>query len=989
MSDLDVTWRDPVTCWTRESAMEILPVEAEAIPPALFQQAHVDLQLTQVDPESLGTVANKIREHDVLNLVKERVGGKVRRTDIIPVLGRSGAGKSHLVRWLRNELRRGPMPELRTVFIPKHRTSLRGVVERLLQAFEDVEELASVRGDLRSATDTDKTPERLRTDIRDKLCAGVEHDTDRTAVAEQEKEARDLLSGALPALLRDPHFAPHHLGPESAIARLVDEKLEGRDADDAVEIAFQFSKEDLQTNADDIGKAAAQAREAVTYLMQDPPTAPDSGRTLTELAAQMLNDQLPSAIKDVFGVGGEDLKDLLVRARSILYGREDVLLLVEDFAMFQGLHQGLLDAITLHDTENEHLCALVTVFAVTTGYYRDHLPATLKTRSSTAYIVGKQPEDAPLRFAASYLRAVRLGMDEVRARHVSDTLGKSSCDGCPVIEVCHESFGHINGEGLFPFNATMLHRAMEATADDEFNARVFLSRVLRPVLTDDHGDIERQEYPTEEAAERFDAKRHRPSGSQLLAVESREQGRRRARMALFYKNPVDSGDLASGIHAALGLPPTGLWTDEPRDTGTSTDESHGTEVPRDEPDHEELPQLVHEIHRWETTGGMSQTGRRSVRQLVATAVLDRLPFNDSGFKRSVWTDVPGPFFDAPSSVVLDSNIGVLSEDAVRLVVNSDNPKHVDALQSLAWLAERGSWREVPDGIERSARLEVALERWCEDVAHALGLHEANRDELSLVGEALEVAHALTGKVGESLAARAELLVADAEASGYPSSFAKAAEYLTTSMRRRVGYARGESGSIAAVDWPMIHGVLTSSEKGQRLLERTGKPAPKIRSVDDAVTIVANHLAEVVGAPDQLRRLTPDVTQLGDESPIDVATDLADAATGKVGHSRLEELRETATVVQDLDMEAVIEAITRLDSWDELSPVEQAALANGKWRESSARIRRFLELADEVLDAATPAGTTLGSNDRTTVQSMWEEALASAHAALKTATKDSA
>ena len=247
MTQLDITWRrNPVTCWTRESAIEILPVEAEAIPPALFQQAHVALQLTRVNPETLAPITREgITEIDVLNVVRQWVSGEARRTDVIPVLGRAGAGKSHLVRWLRNEFDHDPIPDLRTVFIPKHRTSLRGVVELLLHAFDDVDELTTVREDLRSATETDKSPEWLRTEIRDRLCAGVEYEPDRTTVTDTEKEARDLLSRTLPALLRDPHFAPQHIGPESAIARLVGEKLEGRDADDAVEVAFQFAAEDL------------------------------------------------------------------------------------------------------------------------------------------------------------------------------------------------------------------------------------------------------------------------------------------------------------------------------------------------------------------------------------------------------------------------------------------------------------------------------------------------------------------------------------------------------------------------------------------------------------------------------------------------------------------------------------------------------------------------------------------------------------------------
>ena len=982
MSRLDIRWRDPVTCWTRESAMEVLPVEAEAIPPALFQQAHVALQLTRVNPENLTPIAEEgTTETDVLALVRQRVSGKVRRTDIIPVLGRAGAGKSHLVRWLRHEFAREPLPQLRTVFIPKHRTSLRGVVELLLQAFADVDELAGLRDDLWSATETDKSPEWLRTAIRDRLCAGVEYEPDRTAVTEAEKEARDLLSRALPALLRDPHFAPQHLSSGSAIARLVDEKLEGRNADDAVEVAFQFTADDVQTNADDIRAAAAQAQAAVTYLMQNPPTSSDSGRTLTELAAQMLNDQLPSAIKDVFGVGGEDLKDLLVRARSILHGREDILLLVEDFAMFQGLQQGLLDAITLHDTENERLCALVTVFAVTTGYYRDHLPLTLKTRASTAYIVGRQPDDAPVRFAASYLRAIRLGMTELEARHAANTRGSSSCEGCPVVVDCHEAFGELGGEGLFPFNATLLDRALDATSDGEdFNARVFLTRVLSPVLVDDHADIERQKYPTPEAAERFDARRHRPSGSQLLTVEEAVEGERRARLALLYKDPVDSGDLRSGIHAAFGLAPLGM-------AGGTTRSKPRTTPKKAKRFQSDEPPLLEEIHKWATSGGMSQQARNEVRKVVAAAVLDRLPFNDSAYRRSAWTDkkVP-PFFHDPQSIVLDSDTGVLSDDAIRVFIRSDQPHDVDALQSLAWLDKRGSWESIPEGFERAARLEVAINRWCQEAASELRLGEIDADELSLTAEAIEIAHALAGVVGHSLATRGELLVSPVDTAGYSKKYQEAVELLTASMQRRVGYARG-TGSIVAIDWPIVRQALVSTQGGRRVLEHSDESGGHSSLFGEALGVVAKQLAEVETGAAALRRLLPDVSVLGSDTPVQLAQDLVEMATGSVTHRQLEQLRETADEILDEDVDAITATATRAAGWTDLSPIERAALTHGQWRSSADRVQRFLDIAEAVLKAATPDGATLGHTDRTAVESRWENALSKAEGALRQAIKD--
>lgn len=988
MTSLDIAWREPTTCWSAEAAQEILPVEAEAIPVPLFQQAHVPLHLTRVNPENLTPLAtDDVTERDVLELVRARVGGTARRTDIIPVLGRAGAGKSHLVRWLRNELVREPLPRLRTVFIPKHRTSLRGVVELLLDAFSDIEELATLREDLASATDSEKSREQLRTEIRDQLCTGVEFQTDRTTVSPGEVESRDFLAKALPALLRDPHFSPQYLADGSAIAALVAEKLDGRAGDNAVEMAFQFKGDDLKTTADDVSRAAAEASMAAQLLMQDASADPDvDGRTLSELAAQMLNDQLPSAIKTVFGVGGEDLKDLLVRARSILHGREDVLLLVEDFAMFQGLQQGLVDAITLHDTENEHLCALVTVFAVTSGYYRDYMPMTLKTRSSTAFNVGEQGKDAPVRFAASYLRAVRLGLREITERHEAEDRGKSSCDGCPVVEACHDAFGQHDGEGLFPFNRTFLNRAVAATADEAFtfNARAFLNRVLRPVLVDDHRDLERQQYPSAEAFERFDGRAHRPRGSELLVAEMADQGDRRARLALLYKSEVDSRDMPSGIHAAFALPPLGSgpshtddWTD---DTEDSTDEIG------DSTDAAETPFLVEELAKWARSGAMSQRARRETRQLVADAVLDRVDFNDGAFKRTVWTSKPGPFFKVSESVVLDDDAGVLDKEAIQLRLESKEPLDVDALQSLAWLAQEGAWDRVPDGHERAARVEIALDRWTAAVSEELGLRKVDQETLNLVAEAIEAAHAMDGVLASDLPSRGALLATVPQLHGYKKSVAEAVQSLSVRMLRSIAYARGDSGGVATLDFLRTQTALDKTTRGRALVALADMETPG-NAVYAELLAVAQVTAKVDDDPESVRRLMPEFEVLGSESPTTLAEDLTRLATGRVPQQQLEELQRLADEVLHEDTAAVSEANLALERWADLAPLERLALVNGPWRDSAARLGAFLSSIETVLRAATPAGVTLGGSDRSEVLSLWETALSELSSVLRNAQKD--
>ena len=55
---------------------------------------------------------------------------------IIPVLGQSGSGKSHLVRWLKASLDETD-EKLHVVHIPKYETSLKLVIERVIAGFDN------------------------------------------------------------------------------------------------------------------------------------------------------------------------------------------------------------------------------------------------------------------------------------------------------------------------------------------------------------------------------------------------------------------------------------------------------------------------------------------------------------------------------------------------------------------------------------------------------------------------------------------------------------------------------------------------------------------------------------------------------------------------------------------------------------------------------------------------------------------------------------
>ena len=979
-------WRTPRTCWTPQEARG-LPVEAEEMSVAQFLQTHVRLDLSRINARNLETVEARLTEIDVLEDLRARIAENDRDTAIIPVLGDSGAGKSHLVRWLRHALQNDVPDTLRVVFIPKHRTSLRGVVDRVLSAFRDMPELDEVRQALLSASDRSESAEELRSRLRNVLADGLEFHADRTDVEEGEREARDALSRSLPPLLRDGHFGPRYLADGSAIARLVEEKLTGRAGSDAAEEAFRFKEEDVTVNADDVGSAAEAARGAVQMLLQNPSTTGKTGdRPLTELAVKMLNDQLPSAVKDVFGVGGSDLKDLFVKARAILHGRQDVLLLIEDFAMFQGLQDGLVDAISVmvSGEGEEPLCALLTMFAVTTGYYDKFIPTTLKTRSGRAYMVGDQLADAPSRFAASYLRAIRLGSEELEKRHLRGEPGESSCKDCSVREVCHDGFGEVNGEGLFPFNVTMLSRASSAAMREGFNARRFLNQVLRPVLIEDHRDFENQAFPPARVAERFILSRFEPDGDALIRVRSETDGDRRARAALLYKSPVDSGDMPSAIHGALAIRPLGIAGGT---TQTPLEPSGGGESSKPTSPKAKQPPLVSALDRWRKVGSLTQADRLKVRKLVSAAVLARIDFNDGGWRRSAWTSRPGPYFDSSGDSVLLDDDGNPDKDAVQLRLSWRSPEDVDAIQTLAWLDASGSFRNVDGGAERAARLEVTLRGWADSVTESLGLHAADETSTTRLVEALELAHALRGIRKDGVQDRTAMVIGDLPAEhGLTKLEEQAHSLLLTHLRRSVGYARG-SGAVVAVDVTLMQHALRRVDAGKLIAAAGGSPKRPVRTIDDAIAVLSHSCAGIIADATAIRERIPDTAAMGTDDPAALAQELREICSGRASETAIQRVEQAAQDLRPRDVSTVERASRDVQRWGDLGAIEQVAIARGPWTSAAQRVAAFLSAAEHVLAAATPSGTVLGQGDRAMVEGAWARALEAAGAAVERVRKD--
>ena len=117
-------------CWHPATASGAINTEAVVPSRAVFTATHTPLRIRKahIRGRSLELMEGKADENAVLADFMERDSDT--GTLLMPVVGDTGTGKSHLVRWVGMNI--PPSDRYRVIYLEKSRTSLKAVVETLL-----------------------------------------------------------------------------------------------------------------------------------------------------------------------------------------------------------------------------------------------------------------------------------------------------------------------------------------------------------------------------------------------------------------------------------------------------------------------------------------------------------------------------------------------------------------------------------------------------------------------------------------------------------------------------------------------------------------------------------------------------------------------------------------------------------------------------------------------------------------------------------------
>jgi len=115
-------------CWDPERLGPVLDTEALQPSRAAFLATHHPIVMYRQEGKDASTRQPYSEQEFLRDFLEPKDFA------FVPVLGNSGTGKSHLIRWLEASIESGP--SRRVLLIPKVGTNLRNIIERMLDVVE-------------------------------------------------------------------------------------------------------------------------------------------------------------------------------------------------------------------------------------------------------------------------------------------------------------------------------------------------------------------------------------------------------------------------------------------------------------------------------------------------------------------------------------------------------------------------------------------------------------------------------------------------------------------------------------------------------------------------------------------------------------------------------------------------------------------------------------------------------------------------------------
>ncbi|MEG3933933.1 protein DpdH [Microcoleus sp. T3_B1] len=776
-------------CWDVDRVRRVMGVEATQTPDSIFLATHHPIAMYRQELIDAPSRVTYSEEQFLKDFLAEKDFA------FVPVLGSSGTGKSHLIRWLAANIE--STQKRRVLLIPKIGTNLKDILSLILEGMAGAT-FDEYRQRLNRATSS-LTEAQAREQLLNQLAAAVGPNGrgDRTKLSDVE----DYLVGAVDSFLYDPFFRKEYwLKDGGIIHQLVIHILGQRDTVEVVEERRHFSLNDLPLNVLNLQKAGQSAREFYSLLIGD--------EDIQRATVDWLNRHLDEAIAQVLSLGREDLQRLMGEVRETLAQQGiELVLLIEDFAKLQGIDREVLEAVLARPQQpgGKHLCAIRTALACTTGYFDSLRLDTVKQRITFSVnldlgTVGEQSlvNYADIKqFVGRYLNAVRLEDKTIqnwwadsRNREGADRESlPSACNECEHKLACHAGFSEADGLGLYPFTPEGLEQMLSRVNPGNFNPRILIKDVLKWTLENSAADIEGGEFPAISVREHFGKMRLSAMVQGDIQAKDPENGDRRQILLDLWTDSNELCDLHPEVHSAFDIPALGVKVQPtkksssisgPKESRSSVSKyqvesqsktkknlAAAGQVP------DKLTRQKEFLDRWNNTQeSFPQDIAGELRPLIYSAIGERIEWDTEMLLKGVFASSGTTYFKSRNITFYSRKVTRETISGVKLSLPL-NPDDADefretaiAFQGILQYNHYKHWK-FPDGSRYFRTYAKQLEKWSQYVVEQIRLYPRESGEpwnpVPAAVELLAIAATMAGHPTDSIEHLINSLFLDLEA----------------------------------------------------------------------------------------------------------------------------------------------------------------------------------------------------------------------------------
>lgn len=330
------------------------------------------------------------------------------RHQFIAVYGKSGTGKSHLIRWFETRFEQEKPENEVILFIRRSDNTLKGTIRQLLEKPE-VQEIANREVYERLVRASDSVDEeKLKDMIYHNFIIEIAHDDSSHSV-----ELTNVKRKRLEALLNNEVMHSRLMESNGPIDRMYSKVAETTKLVDRDTVA-EFRAEDFYISADFYEEMLSAGADRKSEQMARELMADESGPEEAAKLAVYLNQFVNDVIQRCAGIEPGDFRQIFQDIRKELYRLgKNLTLFIEDVTSFTGVDDALLDALIVEHTgmnEGEHLCRISSIVGTTNDYLQNNFRDNHKDRiTKCVYIPTDAMSEAGLfEFVGRYLNVMSL-----------------------------------------------------------------------------------------------------------------------------------------------------------------------------------------------------------------------------------------------------------------------------------------------------------------------------------------------------------------------------------------------------------------------------------------------------------------------------------------------------------------------------------------------------------------------------------------------------